>query len=272
MTNITSKFMCLLFIILSFQYLFVEYSFAEYSLYPSPVDECQQNPCADGWECCGGVCYDTSTQQCCRDSVVIDRAPEICDISKDCCGGMCFDGTCCIDRQLNPGEFCCGENLLITVDTPGVCCVSPSGIGIMISEQSSCCMDIDGLPFPGLRDMSGECCFEESDILCGGSCLSQEEAACCINNEVVDCCAGDPMIGDNVDLQCCTLAATGEPYYCDPGYMCDNQGGCLAPSPGESDSPSLFEPPVIPSDMPVESKTETGSEGVSPSETQWFMP
>lgn len=120
---------------------------------------------------CGGVCLPAEeASSCCRGPT---GNGIVCDKDAQCCDGLCTaDGTGCA-KTCGPGLVSCGGQCL-SGSEKDVCCLGPSGAGIMCGSSAQCC---DGVC---LQDGQG-CAMRCSAglIQCGGQCLPGDNTSTC---------------------------------------------------------------------------------------------
>eukprot|EP00405_Crypthecodinium_cohnii_P009139 CAMPEP_0206436476 /NCGR_PEP_ID=MMETSP0324_2-20121206/10502_1 /ASSEMBLY_ACC=CAM_ASM_000836 /TAXON_ID=2866 /ORGANISM="Crypthecodinium cohnii, Strain Seligo" /LENGTH=636 /DNA_ID=CAMNT_0053903641 /DNA_START=48 /DNA_END=1960 /DNA_ORIENTATION=+ len=155
--------------------------------------------CDPGLVSCGGVCLPgNSSDQCCLGPT---GSGILCEASAECCDGICLqDGHGCA-KTCAPGMVPCG-GLCLPGQGEDICCMGPSGSGILCNSDAQCC---EGICVMGGQGCSSPC--GAGLIKCGGLCLP-----------------GSP------DAQCC-LGASGNGILCGPNSTCCD-GLCMLEGQG----------------------------------------
>merc|ERR1719330_56861 len=143
----------------------------------------------------------------------------VCEPDAVCCDGMCaVKGTVC-DSTCQEGMISCGgECQLGTADD--VCCLGPSGGGIICDDGDQCCS--------GACVARGEGCAAECHdglFKCGESCVagSADKDTCCTGaDDHSQICRWPDLCCDGL----CRAAGTGCDHPCPPG-MVSCGGECL---------------------------------------------
>ena len=193
----------------------------------SPLQtKCGNTCCHYGTFCCAGFCWPQGELQCCGTYTTLLEyqccpSPHDygCRLDQQCCGTTCCDpGKVCRDGECrtecsttcSPGWFCCKDN----------CVQCPGG---QEPDPATCLCQICE---PNEEQCGGQCCRTGADQLCceGKACHNKTTG----DGVPVHCC-NDGLGSIARQGYVCCLDSLGNPFSCEPGYVCAGDNCATAP-------------------------------------------